>query len=156
MKIGELLVRHRILTQSQADAALAEQIKSGEPFGRVCERLFGVPPTLVEGAWAEQYASLVADVDARLDEVESAAEATVTRRQAWQFRVAPLRFEDGELVVATCVPSLPRALRFATSHIASPVFFVLVTPDELAAHLNRRFPMLGMDAEAVRRGFDAA
>lgn len=156
MKIGELLVQNGILTQGQVDRAAAEQVASGEPFGVVCERLFGVHPKVVEGAWAQQYASLVAKVPARLDEVDLDAEQSITRRQAWQFRCAPLRYEEDQLVVATCVPALPRALRFATTHIAAPVFFVLVTPEELAAHLTRRFPMIGMDEEIVRRGFEAA
>lgn len=156
MKIGEMLVRNKILSQAEVDRAVAEQRESSEPFGVVCERLFGVHPKVVEGAWAEQYASLVAKVPARLDEVDTIAEAMVSRRQAWQFRVAPLRFEEDELVVATCVPDLPRALRFATTHIAAPVFFVLVTPEELGAHLERRFPMMGMDADVLRKGFHAA
>ncbi len=156
MRIGEVLVQNGILTQSQVDRAVAEQRESNEPFGVVCERLFGVHPKVVEGAWAEQYAKLVATVDARLDAVDPAAESIVTRRQAWQFRCAPLRYEDDHLVIATCVPALPRALRFATTHIASPVFFVLVEPEQLAAHLTARFPMVGMDADIIRRGFQAA
>ncbi len=156
MRIGELLVQNGILTQSQVDRAVVEQKESGEPFGVVCERLFGVHPKVVEGAWAEQYAKLVAHVDARLNQVDPAAEQVVTRRQAWQFRSAPLRYEDDHLVIATCVPALARALRFATTHIASPVFFVLVTPEELAKHLSSRFPMIGMDEDIIRRGFQAA
>ncbi len=156
MKIGELLVQNRVLSQEQVDRAVAEQVASGEPFGSVCERLFGVHPKVVEGAWAQQYASLVADVAARLDEIDLDAEQTITRRQAWQFRCAPLRYEDDQLIVATCVPSLPRALRFATTHIAAPVFFVLVSPEELANHLSKRFPMIGMDEEIIRRGFDSS
>lgn len=156
MRIGELLVQNGVLTQPQVDRAVAEQQESGEPFGVVCERLFGVHPKVVEGAWAEQYARLVENVNAKLDQVDPAAEQVVTRRQAWQFRSAPLRYENDHLVVATCVPALPRALRFATTHIASPVFFVLVTPEELANHLTKRFPMIGMDADIIRRGFQAA
>ncbi len=156
MRIGELLVHHGVLTQRQVDLAVAEQRESGEPFGVVCERLFGVHPKVVEGAWAEQYAALVKAVDPKLNQLDPEAEALMTRRQAWQFRAAPLRFEDDHVVVVTCAESLARALRFATTHIAAPVFFVLVTPEQLAKHLTERFPMRGMDDEIVRRGFRAA
>ncbi|MFO0828542.1 MAG: hypothetical protein U0572_10400 [Phycisphaerales bacterium] len=155
MRIGELLVRQGVLSQGQVERALAEQRHSGEPFGVVCERLFGIAPKLVEGAWATQYAELVSDVEARLSEVDPRAEASVTRRQAWQFKIAPLRFEDHQLVVATAGEFLPRALRFAMTHIAAEVFFVLVSPKELAHHLMERFPMLGMDEDMMRRGFAA-
>jgi hypothetical protein len=159
MRIGEILIEQGVLTRDQVERALAAQRESSEPFGIVCERLFGLHPKVVEGAWAEQYAALVARVDPKLDQIDDEAEAVVTRRQAWQFRVAPLRFEtevDGALVLATCVEALPRALRFATTHIAHPVFFVLVPAETLANHLQARFPMLGMDAEIVRRGFRVA
>ncbi|MBL9148768.1 MAG: hypothetical protein JNM94_08765 [Phycisphaerae bacterium] len=155
MRIGELLVRQGMLTQGQVDRALAEQRHTGEPFGVVCERLFGVAPKVIEGAWATQYAQIVANIEPKLDATDPAAEATVTRRQAWQFKVAPLRYDEGQLIVATSVEFLPRALRFALTHLAAEVFFVLVPPRDLARHLTERFPMLGMDEELLRRGFAA-
>lgn len=147
MRIGALLVDQGVLTQAQVDAALAAQRETSEPFGSVCERLFGIAPDVIEGAWARQYARLVDAIDAKLDVVDPAAEALVNRRQAWQFRLAPLRFEDGQVVVATATDYLPRAVRFATAQISMPVFFVLVSPDRLAAHLAARYPIVGMDLE---------
>ena len=155
MRIGEILVRQGTLSQGQVDRALTEQRHTGEPFGVVCERLFGVSPKLVEGVWAAQYAQLVASVNPRLDELDPRAETIVTRRQAWQFKVAPLRYEDEQLIVATSAEHLPRALRFAITHIAAEVFFVLVTSKELARHLMERFPMLGMDDDMLKHGYAA-
>ncbi|MDZ4832135.1 MAG: hypothetical protein SGJ09_18320 [Phycisphaerae bacterium] len=155
MRIGEILVRQGTLSRGQVDRALIEQRHSSEPFGVVCERLFGLSPKIVEGVWAAQYAQLVADVVPRLDQLDPRAESIVTRRQAWQFKLAPLRYEDEQLVVATSAEFLPRALRFAITHIAAEVFFVLVTSKELAQHLMERFPMLGMDEDMMKRGFAA-
>ena len=155
MRIGALLVEQGVLSESQVEQVLADQRETGEPFGSVCERLFGVSPQVIEGAWAEQYSRLVGSVDPHLDQVQPDAESLVTRRQAWQFRVAPLRFEDDQLVMVTSTPFLPRAVRFATTHIAAPVFFVLVPTETLAKHLQARYPMLGMDAEIIARGFAA-
>lgn len=155
MRIGAILVEQGVLTQSQVDAVLAEQRKGAEPFGTACHRLFGIDPNVIEGAWARQYERLVGAIDARLDRTEARAEALVNRRQAWQFRVAPLRFEEDQLVVATATDFLPRALRFASSHLTVPVFFVLVTPPKLAEHLSKRYPIVGMDLETLERGFAA-
>ncbi len=150
------MIQQGILTQHQVELAVAEQRLSGEPFGVACERLFGLHPKVVEGAWALQYATLVSSVDPKLNQIEPDAEALMTRRQAWQFRSAPLRFENGQVVIVTCAESLARALRFATTHIAHEVFLVLVSPERLAAHLQERFPMIGMDEEIIRRWFKAA
>jgi hypothetical protein len=147
MRIGTLLVDQGVLTQAQVDAALAVQRETSEPFGSVCERLFGIAPDVIEGAWARQYERLVGAIDAKLDEIDPAAEALVSRRQAWQFRLAPLRFEEGQLVVATATDYLPRAVRFASAQLAVPVFFVLVSPERLASHLAARYPIVGMDLE---------
>ena len=152
MRLGELLVSQGILDADRVRAIVERQAATGEPFGVACERLFGVDPQVVEGAWARQYASLVGTIDPRLDEVEPEAESALLARQAWQFRLAPLRFEDGHLVAATTLEGLPRALRFATASIRGPVFLVLVTEAELISHLNRRFPMAGMDAALSRAG----
>ena len=147
MRLGELLVSQGILDADRVRAIVERQASTGEPFGVACERLFGIDPQVVEGAWARQYAALVGSIDPRLDEVEPEAERAVLARQAWQFRLAPLRIEDGHLVTATTLEGLPRALRFATASIRRPVFLVLVTESELVAHLARRFPMAGMDGK---------
>jgi hypothetical protein len=149
MRIGELLVSQGILDADRVRAIVERQASTGEPFGVACERLFGIDPQLVEGAWARQYASLVGSIAPRLDEIEPEAEAAVLARQAWQFRLAPLRIEDGHLVTATTLESLPRALRFATASIRRPVFFLLVTEAELVAHLVRRYPLAGMETMSV-------
>lgn len=149
MRLGEVLVSQGILDAEQVRAIVDRQASTGEPFGVACERLFGIDPDLVEGAWARQYASLVGSIDPRLDEVDPEAEAALLARQAWQFRLAPLRLEDGHLVAATTLEGLARALRFATASIRRPVFLVLVTEAELISHLSRRYPMAGMDAATL-------
>ncbi len=73
----------------------------------------------------------------------------VTRRQAWQFRILPLRFEGRELLIATTQQHLRRALRFATNVIGIPVFFVMADPMDLGRALCDRFPLPGMTPESV-------
>ena len=109
VRIGDLLVRKGVLTGAQRDHVLAEQVRSGRPFGELAERLFGVTPLAIEQAWAEQYASITRSVDPMAEQAEAGALALIDRRQAWQFRLIPLRFDGPELMVCTSQEHLVRA-----------------------------------------------
>jgi hypothetical protein len=149
LRIGELLVAQGVLDESQVERVLEIQRGAPEPFGAICERLFGISPRTIEGAWSEQYARL-SRVWSRNDlAFDPAVSDLVTARQAWQFRVVPIRFDDGALMLATTKRHLPRALRFATNVIRYPAFFVILERDDLAAELTERYPMRGMDASFV-------
>jgi hypothetical protein len=149
VRLGDLLVEHGVLTKAQVVAILDEQESCGEPFGVLAERIFGVDPAAVECAWARQYATLTRFVDPEAEAIDDRALDMVTRRQAWQFRVLPIRFEPRELMVATTQAHLPRALRFAISVIGYPVFFVLAAPAPLGRALCRHYPLPGLSADAI-------
>lgn len=152
MRLGQLLVDGGVLTGSQVEDVLAEQAESGLPFGVIAEDRFGVDPASVEAAWARQYAALTRTVDPRHEVFDDRALLVVTRRQAWQFRVLPIRFDDRELMVATTQLHLRRALRFATHVIGLPVYFVMSDPEALGLALCRHFSLPGMTAESVLHG----
>ncbi len=149
LRIGELLVRRGVLTAAQRDEVLGEQTRSGRPFGDLAERLFGVCPRQVEQAWAEQYSAMVRPIDPRRSESDPDALAIVTSRQAWQFAILPLRFAGGELIACTTQAHLARALRFAAWRVATPVRFVLATPEHLGEALEASYPVKGMRAQDV-------
>ena len=73
--------------------------------------------------------SIRSRVDPTAEAICKDALLAVSRRQAWQFRVMPLRFEDGELIVATTAEHLARALRFASRCLAVPCYFVIAEAD---------------------------
>jgi len=152
LRIGELLVRRGVLSASQRDEVLAEQKRSGRPFGDLAERMFGISPRDVEQAWAEQYASMVQPIDPRRSSSEPDALATVTSRQAWQFAMLPLRFSSGELIACTTQIHLARALRFAAWQVPTPVRFVLATPGHLGEALQAQYPVPGMRPEDLLSG----
>lgn len=149
LRLGQLLVESGILADWQVERVLQEQAVCGQPFGLICERLFHVDPEQVEHAWSRQYAGLTRQVDPRIEAVEPRAAASVTRRQAWQFRVMPLRFDGDELVMATTQQHLPRALRFANNVIGVPVYFVLASPAALGEALCQQYPMAGMTPSSI-------
>ncbi|MEO1584949.1 MAG: hypothetical protein AAFR96_10320 [Planctomycetota bacterium] len=149
VRIGDLLVESGRLTAAMRDEILDEQRVVARPFGELAERMFGIDPDVIEQAWAEQYESLAGVIDPARYEPDADAAAVVTPRQAWQFRLLPLRFEHGEVMIATPRANLPRALRFAATQIAEPCFFVVAEPEAMAPVLQELYPMPGLDASTL-------
>jgi hypothetical protein len=149
IRLGQILVEGGVLSTDQVEDVLAVQERTGEPFGLLAERLFGVDPQTIEEAWASQYARLTRTVDPEIEAFDHGAAQLVTRRQAWQFRILPMRFEGRELLVATTQRHLRRALRFATNVIGLPVFFVIAEPLPLGRALCARYPLPGMTPESI-------
>lgn len=148
-RIGEILVQRGVLTQQQVDQLIDHQRQTGRPLGWLAEQHFGIDPTAIEDAWAEQYAGLARTVDPEFEVYAQEATELVTRRQAWQFCVLPIRFDEDQLLVATTQRHLRRALRFATNVIGVPVFFVMAEPLALGQALCKRYPLPGLTPESV-------
>ena len=149
MRLGQVLVAKGVLTETQVDTILRKQQHTGKPFGLLCEQIFGIDPEQIEQAWAVQYAELTRRIDPAQEAIDPHALELVTRRQAWQFRVLPIRFDDGELMMATTSRHLRRALRFATNVIGVPVYLVLTPAEKLGEALCRYYPLPGMTVRAV-------
>ncbi|MEM7755070.1 MAG: hypothetical protein AAF297_05475 [Planctomycetota bacterium] len=147
VRLGDLLIKRGALTEEQRDSILEHQRRHPRPFGLLAEQLFGVSPKVVEQAWAEQFAAVAEWVD--LSETPTSPECVemLDRRQAWQFGVVPLRFEDHELVIATSKQHLARAMRFVGWRVEYPARFVLCSSEDLHDALSERFPMAGLDSE---------
>lgn len=149
LRLGELLVKGGVLTAKQVEDLLHYQLQSHKPIGWLAERKFGIDPEVIEDAWAEQYASITHTIDPEFEYYSDEATQLVSRRQAWQFRVLPIRFDGDELIVATTQRHLRRALRFATNVIGVPVYFVMTEPIALGRALNERFALEGFTAESI-------
>ena len=146
VRLGELLIEQGVLTEQQVEDILAEQQRTGRPFGLLCEQMFGIDPAVIESSWSQQYARLTRHVDLEVEVFENRALELVTRRQAWQFHLVPVRFDDDEVMIATTVKQLPRALRFANNVIGLPVYFVISESAGLANALGRHYPIAGMNS----------
>lgn len=146
IRIGEVLMKRGVLNASQVRAILERQQERHRPFGEIAESMYGVDPTDVEQAWMEQYASITRHVDLGSEHVEPEALKHIDRRQAWQFRVMPVRFDGSELMVATTSDNLCRALRFVTRCLTTPCYLVLTETRSLADALERHFPLAGLNA----------
>jgi hypothetical protein len=149
LQLGDLLVRHGVLTAQQRDEVLAAQRSRGGPFGAVAEEMFGVSPNAVERAWAEQYASLSPLVDPRRMVVSQQALEAINRRQAWQFRMLPLELRGDSIIACTTQQSLVRAMRFAGWRLGPACQFVLAEPLYLGEALCEHYPLAGMSPRDV-------
>jgi hypothetical protein len=147
--LGELLVKSGVLTPAQRDEVLLAQKSRGGPFGAVAEEMFGISPSTVEAAWAEQYSLFAAHIDPRTYDVLPRTLDVITRRQAWQFRVLPLKFQDNDILACTTRESLVRALRFVGWRLGHACHFVLADPLALGEALERHYPLAGMTARSV-------
>lgn len=149
LRIGELMVNRGVLDESQVERILTAQNSCGRPFGVLAEEIYGIEPAVVESVWAEQYASLTTRLDPRHEPVDPRAVELVSTRQAWQFRLLPIRWDGGELVICTTEQHLPRALRFAYRNMGPACSFVLAEPVALGEALQRYRPMGGLSARYV-------
>lgn len=150
LRIGDLLVQQGVLTREQCEHILSLQRTNTRPFGVLAEEVFDVAPRHLDNAWAEQYAQGAPHVNPICERVEPEAIEMVSRRQAWQFRMLPMRFERGEAVICTTRQHLPRALNFAYRNIGPECSFVLAEPAQLGAALQAHYPWSGpVDASIV-------
>ncbi len=152
VRLGDLLVEKGVLSEEQRAEILRRQRTDPRPFGALAERLYGVGPDVVEQAWAEQFEGLTAHVDPRGEPLDPGVLDLIDRRQAWQFRVLPLRYEDGDLVMCTTREHLVRALKFAGWRVPGPCHFVLADPLPLGEALMRYYRMEGMTPAMVTGG----
>jgi len=149
VRLGEVMVSQGLLTAAQVEAILETQRDRPRPFGELAEKLFHVSAEDVEAAWVEQYSRITERVDPRLERIDPAVAAMVSRRQAWQFRLMPLRWDGSEIMVATVREHLTRGMRFALRQITHPCWFVLSEAEALGAALTEHYPLGGMTPEMI-------
>lgn len=146
VRLGEALVNQGMLTNEQVEQILDVQQNRARPFGVLAEEMFGVDPAAIESAWLDQLCTVSERVS--LDGLNPTYDIldTLDRRQAWQFRVFPVRRDLSEVVLATTEKHLARAMRFAASGLSFPTYFVLTSPESLGSALERCYPIDGMHA----------
>jgi hypothetical protein len=149
LRLGEVMVAQGLLTEHQVQQVLHHQKHAHRPFGVLAEDLFGISEDEVERAWVAQYASLTRHVNPGEEKIDAEALRLIDRRQAWQFKVLPLRFDGDELMIATTAEHLVRALRFASRCVPRACYFVLTEPRALGESLVKYFPMAGMTPDCV-------
>jgi len=119
-RIGELLVECGELKTDDLARILAAQQHAYQPFGRIASQLFRVKESAIWSAWAQQYARFCPRIELAGEPNSREVLANLTPTSAWNHRLLPLRWHDGDLVMVTCPPRLARALQFVDARIEVP------------------------------------
>lgn len=151
VRLGDLLVERGALTSQQRDEILDVQLDRARPFGVLAEELFGVQPSVVEQAWAEQHAMIATRLDPRAVEIDPDVIDMIERRQAWQFGIIPVRKLGPTLECVTAPDYLARAMRFAGWRVPMDCSFSICDRSKLATALGIHYPIEGMDAAFVEQ-----
>ena len=143
-RIGDILVRHSQLTSQQVSRILAVQEKDGRPFGKLAQIMFGLTTRAIEAAWVDQYLSFETQVDLETQSIDASVLQVVSRRQAWQLQLMPLRREEGCLLVATSEQRLVRSANFVWRRLGEPVLLMVAPAAQLEACLQEHYPWPAM------------
>ncbi len=140
VRLGEIMVSQQLLTTAEVQQILSVQRQQGRPFGVLAEQLFGINPRAVESAWVRQYGVLTHVAEPTRLPIEPDCIKLLNRRQAWQFQMATVNHDGGELVILTDEKHLSRALRFAAETFREPTFFRITSEEKLQAFLCEHYP----------------
>lgn len=142
LRIGEILVEHGVLSEQQVFEVVEAQKRMQMPFGVLAEQMFDVTLDSVERAWIEQYHRFTGTIDLEQEKFDAEALSIIHRRQAWQFEILPVRFEEtGELLIAASRRRLARAVTFAAARLEPVVYFRIAESEQLEAFLLKHYPM---------------
>lgn len=143
-RIGDILTRNNQLTSQQVSQILAVQEKDGRPFGQLAEEMFSLSTQAIEAAWVDQYLTSDTRVDLHAQQIDPGVLGVLTRRQAWQLQLLPLRREDGQLLVATSESRLVRSVNYVWRRLGEPVRLLVAPASELEACLQEHYPWPAM------------
>ncbi len=158
IRIGEILVEQGVLSEQQVFEIVEKQRNTGTPFGVLAERVFDVTVESIEGAWIEQYHRFTGgEINLEEQHVDEQALKLINRRQAWQFEMLPLHYEDtGELLIAASRRRLARAVTFVAARVRPVAFFRIADSSQLRHFLQKHYPMPEVTEELIRKAREMA
>ena len=123
--IGHILIEQGVLTPNQVARALAAQAEREVPLGRIAEQLFDIERTVVIEALAEQVVMRAPDASLATEHFDEQCLRMISAKEAWDSLILPIRWEDGELLCATTVETLPSAIELLQQKLVCPFHFVI-------------------------------
>jgi type IV pilus assembly protein PilB len=139
-RMGELLAGIGQLTSHDIDEILSEQRHTRHRFGAIAVSLGFCQPEHVWAAWCSQLGGNVDTVD--LDEIGIDAQAVecLPREEALILRVMPVRFFEGQLIVAVSNPARAAAVADLARRVGMVVKCVLAKDDQIEKALADYYP----------------
>jgi type IV pilus assembly protein PilB len=150
-RLGELLVREKLISLAQLRQAQEEQQKSGKNLGYTLARLGYISDTEITSFLSQQYR--VPTVNLEEYEIEADILKLVNREQCEKHRVIPISRAGSSLVVAMADPTNLNAiddLKFLTGYNIEPV---IASETAIVAAVEKYYNA-GPSYDEVMSGFD--
>ncbi len=150
-RLGELLVREKLISLAQLRQAQEEQQKSGKNLGYTLARLGYISDTEITSFLSQQYR--VPTVNLEEYEIEAEILKLVNREQCEKHRVIPISRAGSSLVVAMADPTNLNAiddLKFLTGYNIEPV---IASETAIVAAVEKYYNA-GPSYDEVMSGFD--
>jgi type IV pilus assembly protein PilB len=150
-RLGELLVREKLISLSQLRAAQEEQQRSGGNLGYTLARLGYISDNEITSFLSQQYRVPTIDLDEYEIEVEILK--LVSKEQCEKHRVIPVSRTGNSLIVAMADPTNLHAiddLKFLTSYNIEPV----IASETAINGAIEKYYNAGPSYEEVMAGFD--
>lgn len=150
-RIGDILVSEDKITQEQLDEALELQQENSKHLGAVLLDLGYVESSDLAQALAKRYnTDYVVISELSSDEVDSDVIDSMDEETLRKYKALPLRYEDGNLVMAMSDPNDLYALEDLRMIAGSPIQPVVATEDDLLGALDHLFGAEDEEEEAVQ------
>ena len=150
-RLGELLVREKLISLAQLRQAQEEQQKSGKNLGYTLARLGYISDTEITSFLSQQYR--VPTVNLEEYEIEADILKLVNREQCEKHRVIPISRAGSSLVVAMADPTNLNAiddLKFLTGYNIEPV----IASETAIVTAVEKYYNAGPSYDEVMSGFD--
>src|SRR5450432_2899502 len=150
-RLGELLVREKLISLSQLRAAQDEQQRSGTNLGYTLARLGYISDTEITSFLSQQYR--VPTVNLEEYEIDADILKLVSREQCEKHRVIPISRAGSSLVVAMADPTNLNAiddLKFLTGYNIEPV----IASETAIVTAVEKYYNAGPSYDEVMSGFD--
>lgn len=123
--IGNILIEQGVLTLKQVAKAMQAQAESEAPLGRIAEQLFNVERAVVIEALAEQVVMRAPDASLATEQFDPQCLRMISAKEAWDNLILPIRWENGELLCATTVETLPGSIELLQQKLDCPFHFAI-------------------------------
>ena len=134
-KLGQILIKNRIITEEQLEQALQRQRETGDSLGRVLIELKMVSEGALTSILARQIGLKYVDL-ANYD-VDISASSLVDAEVARRYTLIPIGFENDKLVVAMADPTNVFALDDVRIMTGMQIEPVVATKEDIVAAINR-------------------
>jgi len=134
-RLGQILVKNRVITEEQLQQALDRQRETGEPLGRVLVDLKMVSEGALTSILARQIGLRYVDL-ANYD-VDISACSLVDAEMARRYTLIPIGFEGDKLLVAMADPTNVFALDDVRIMTGMDVEPVVATKEDIISAINR-------------------